>query len=96
MKVTNKQDFNAQNLDASGRVSLDRGNKLPSKSLTTQAFKKEDPATVRTVPKILKPFTGDLRALGVRELLKELFDAAKVAAESGRILRRGSFLNITV
>ncbi|MCZ4282386.1 hypothetical protein O4H49_16485 [Kiloniella laminariae] len=46
--------------------------------------------------KTLKPFKGDLRAGGIGEILRELFEAARMAAESGRIMPRGSFLNIVV
>ncbi|WP_120495721.1 hypothetical protein [Kiloniella sp. EL199] len=59
-------------------------------------IKKETAPARLTVEKALKPFTGDLRSFGITERLKELFEAAKIAAESGKIMPRGSFLNITV
>jgi hypothetical protein len=65
------------------------------KQQTSEAKKETAPARL-TVQKALKPFTGDLRSFGITERLRELFDAAKIAAESGKILPRGSFLNITV
>ncbi|MEH6632349.1 MAG: hypothetical protein V7776_16150 [Halopseudomonas aestusnigri] len=91
MKITNKSDFGVPALDVSGSVSVDGR----SKSLAP-TLKKVDVKTGISVQKLLKPFTGDLRSLGITEKLKELFDAARLAAESGRILPRGSFLNITV
>ncbi|WP_421782368.1 hypothetical protein [Kiloniella litopenaei] len=94
MKITNKTDSGL----LSG-VSLDGATKQQSSKLQTPEIGKEVvPArsTQSGLRKVLKPFTGDLRSFGVTERLKELFDAAKVAAESGKILPRGSFLNITV
>lgn len=91
MKITNKSDFGVPAVDVPGSVSVDGR----SKSLAP-ALKKQDVKTGISVQKLLKPFTGDLRSLGITEKLKELFDAARFAAESGRILPRGSFLNITV
>lgn len=44
----------------------------------------------------IKPFRGDLRAPGVREQLTRLFDLARQAALSGRLLRRGTFLDLVL
>ncbi|WP_343564068.1 hypothetical protein [Kiloniella sp. b19] len=44
----------------------------------------------------IKPFKGDLRAPGVKEHLTRLFDLARRIALSGRIMRRGSFLDLTL
>ncbi|WP_085909896.1 hypothetical protein [Kiloniella majae] len=86
MKISNKRDagfFSGVSPDGITK-------KQPSE------IKKETAPARLTVQKALKPFTGDLRSFGITERLKELFEAAKIAAESGRILPRGSFLNITV
>ncbi len=90
MKITSKSDRGIPALDIFPGLSVDGREKSSSSVL-----KKEEPARL-SVQRILKPFTGDLRSLGVTEILKELFDAAKLAAESGKILPRGSFLNISV
>ena len=44
----------------------------------------------------IQPFRGDLRGPGVREQLAHLFDLARQAALSGRLLRRGTFLDLVL
>ncbi|WP_417432196.1 hypothetical protein [Kiloniella sp.] len=91
MKISNKTDAGF----LSG-VALDGAAKQqPSRQESSEISKEIAPARLG-LQKVLQPFTGDLRSFGVAERLKELFDAAKLAAESGKILPRGSFLNIRV
>ena len=86
MKISNRTDVGLP-----AGVSVDGTNKQAASRV-----QKEETTPRLSLKRVLKPFTGDLRSLGVTEILKELFDAAKFAAESGKILPRGSFLNISV